>query len=46
MPGNHPVLAAYVERACGRSTFRKAHADQIAHFAATDELRSGKERSA
>ncbi|MBV0891871.1 glutathione S-transferase N-terminal domain-containing protein [Paracoccus sp. Z118] len=30
-----PALAAYVERATARPAFRKAHADQIAHFAAS-----------
>ena len=27
---------AYVARACARPAFAKAHADQMAHFAATD----------
>jgi hypothetical protein len=27
---------AYVERAVARSSFKKAHADQLAHFAAAD----------
>lgn len=31
-----PVSRAYVARATERPAFRKAHADQIAHFAATD----------
>lgn len=32
----HPGLAAYVARATARPAFRKAHADQIAHFEAAD----------
>lgn len=32
----HPVLNAYVARATDRPAFRKAHADQLAHFAAAD----------
>lgn len=32
----HPALAAYVARATARPAFRKAHADQIAHFEAAD----------
>lgn len=31
---DHPALAAYVERAVARPAFRKAQADQLAHFAA------------
>jgi glutathione S-transferase len=31
-----PVIEAYIERACDRDSFRKAHADQLAHFAAGD----------
>lgn len=29
----HPACKAYMERATGRPAFRKAHADQLAHFA-------------
>jgi glutathione S-transferase len=32
----HPACRAYVARATSRPAFMKAHADQIAHFAATD----------
>lgn len=39
---SHPVLAAYVNRAKGRPAFKKAHADQIAHFAAGAAARSPK----
>lgn len=35
-----PALGAYVDRLCSRPAFRKAHADQMAHFAAADALRS------
>lgn len=33
---SRPVSRAYVARATERSAFKKAHADQIAHFAAAD----------
>ena len=33
---DHPACAAYVARATSRPAFRKAHADQMAHFAAAD----------
>ena len=33
---NHPACRAYVSRATARPGFRKAHADQMAHFAAAD----------
>lgn len=39
--GNFPALRAYVERACARPAFRKAYADQMAHFAAGDAQRAG-----
>jgi glutathione S-transferase len=32
----HPACRAYVARATARPAFRKAHADQMAHFAAAD----------
>jgi glutathione S-transferase len=38
--GDRPATEAYVERLTSRPAFRKAHADQIAHFAAADERRS------
>ena len=34
-----PVIAAYVDRLCRRDAFKKALADQLAHFAAADEER-------
>jgi glutathione S-transferase len=39
MPG-YPVIRAYIDRACARPAFKKAHADQLAHFAAGDRTRS------
>jgi glutathione S-transferase len=38
---SHPNIRAYVDRACARPAFKKAHADQLAHFAAGDRARSG-----
>lgn len=38
--GNRPATEAYVARVTDRPSFRKAHADQLAHFAAADEQRS------
>ena len=38
--GARPATEAYVERLTVRPAFRKAHSDQIAHFAAADEKRS------
>jgi glutathione S-transferase len=35
----HPACRDYVVRATGRPAFLKAHADQMAHFAATDAAR-------
>ncbi|WP_238147297.1 glutathione S-transferase family protein [Rhizorhabdus dicambivorans] len=37
--GNRPATEAYVERLVARPAFKKAHADQLAHFAAADERR-------
>jgi glutathione S-transferase len=34
-----PVLEAYIERACARPAFKKAFADQLAHFTAGDASR-------
>jgi glutathione S-transferase len=34
--GDNPACRAYVERATARPAFAKAHADQMAHFAASD----------
>lgn len=36
-----PVIHAYIDRACDREAFRKAHADQLAHFRAADARRGG-----
>lgn len=37
--GNRPTSEAYVARMTDRPAFRKAHADQMAHFAAADAKR-------
>lgn len=34
--GDRPATEAYIQRVTARPTFRKAHADQMAHFAAGD----------
>jgi len=34
---DYPACRAYVERATARAAFKKAHADQMAHFAAADK---------
>jgi len=34
---NHPACKAYVARATARPAFKKAHADQLAHFARGDQ---------
>jgi glutathione S-transferase len=39
--GDRPASEAYVARVTSRPAFRKAHADQIAHFAAADPDRKG-----
>lgn len=36
--GERPATEAYVRRITGRPAFRKAHADQMAHFAAADKV--------
>lgn len=38
--GDRPATESYVARVIDRPSFRKAHADQLAHFAAADESRS------
>ncbi|WP_138464482.1 glutathione S-transferase family protein [Poseidonocella sp. HB161398] len=38
--GSYPATDAYVARACSRPGFARAHADQIAHFAAADAARA------
>jgi glutathione S-transferase len=40
--GDRPATEAYVKRLTARPAFRKAHADQIAHFTAADKERSGR----
>lgn len=37
--GTRPATEAYIERITARPAFRKAHADQIAHFATADKER-------
>ena len=39
--GDRPASEAYVRRVTARPAFRKAHADQLAHYAAADEKRAG-----
>lgn len=39
--GDRPATEAYVTRVTDRPAFRKAHADQLAHFAAADAVRAG-----
>lgn len=38
--GDRPASEAFVQRLTARPAFRKAHADQMAHFAAMDEKRA------
>ncbi len=38
--GERPATEAYIRRATDRPAFRKAHADQLAHFAAADRARA------
>jgi glutathione S-transferase len=38
--GDRPATAAYIKRVLDRPAFHKAHADQIAHFAAADKARA------
>lgn len=37
--GDRPAAEAYIQRVIARPAFKKAHADQLAHFAAADESR-------
>jgi glutathione S-transferase len=37
--GDRPATESYVARITERASFKKAHADQMAHFAAADERR-------
>jgi glutathione S-transferase len=36
-----PAIEKYIERACARPAFKKAYADQVAHFVAADRARNG-----
>ncbi len=38
--GDRPATEAYVSRAIARPAFKKAHADQLAHFEAADKSRA------
>src|SRR3546814_13840229 len=38
--GDRPATEAYVARVTERPSFKKAHADQLAHFAAADRQRT------
>jgi glutathione S-transferase len=38
--GERPATEGYIKRITGRPAFLKAHADQIAHFAAADKTRT------
>lgn len=38
--GDRPATEAYIARMTGRAAFKKAHADQLAHFAAADLQRA------
>lgn len=40
--GDRPATEAYIKRITDRPAFKKAHADQIAHFKAADETRAKK----
>ncbi len=40
--GHRPATEAYVKRLTARPAFRKAHADQLAHFAAADVERAAR----
>ena len=39
--GPYPALVAYIDRILTRPAFRKAHQDQLDHFAAADAARAG-----
>lgn len=41
--GDRPATEAYIKRVTDRPAFRKAHADQIAHYVAADKERSGRQ---
>jgi len=38
--GDRPATEAYIRRLLARTAFKKAHADQLAHFTAADERRA------
>ena len=38
--GNRPASEAYIARITSRPAFKKAHADQLAHFKAADAKRA------
>jgi glutathione S-transferase len=38
--GERPAAEAYIKRVIDRPSFRKAHADQMAHFAAANKTRA------
>ena len=40
--GHRPTTEAYLRRVTERPAFKKAHADQIAHYEAADQKRAGK----
>jgi glutathione S-transferase len=40
--GDRPATEAYIQRLVARPAFKKAHAAQLAHFAAADESRVGR----
>jgi glutathione S-transferase len=40
--GNRTATEAYIERVTSRPAFQKAHADQLAHFAAADQARANR----
>lgn len=40
--GDRPATEAYLQRILARSAFKKAHADQLAHFAAADAERAAR----
>jgi glutathione S-transferase len=40
--GDRPASEAYIERVTSRPAFKKAHADQLAHFATADKERSSR----
>src|SRR3546814_1032871 len=42
--GDRPATEAYVARVTDRPSFKKAHADQLAHFAAADRQRTEEPR--